>query len=94
MIKNHSHPEKAAIDDEKINDNLILITLTVNGFLKTGIKLTLNDDCSIKSREAFFEELESILNKNKDETVIMALSSIDDQWQSWWAISLKNRFSH
>jgi hypothetical protein len=34
---------------------------------------TINDDCSIKSREAFFEELESVLSKNRDKTVILAM---------------------
>jgi hypothetical protein len=34
MIKNHSHPEKGAIDDEKINDNLILITIDSQWFLE------------------------------------------------------------
>jgi hypothetical protein len=31
-------PERLAIDDEKINDNLRLLQSTVNGFLKIGIK--------------------------------------------------------
>jgi hypothetical protein len=63
MIKNHSHPEKAAIDDEKINDNLRLITVDSQWFLEDWNKTpTINDDCSIKSRE---EELESVLSKTE-----------------------------
>jgi hypothetical protein len=62
------------IDDEKINDKLCLITIDSQWFLEDWDKTpTINDDCTIKTREAFFEELETILNKNKDKTVIMAL---------------------
>jgi hypothetical protein len=62
------------IDDEKINDNLRLITVDSQWFLENWNKTpTLNDDCSIKSREAFFEELESVLSKNRDKTVILAM---------------------
>ncbi|SEA45739.1 Calcineurin-like phosphoesterase [Flavobacterium gillisiae] len=72
--KSFSPRKGCPIDDKKINDNLILITIDSQWFLEDWDKTpTLNDDCSIKSREAFFEELESILNKNKDKTVIMAL---------------------
>jgi hypothetical protein len=62
------------IDDEKINDNLRLITVDSQWFLEDWNKTpTINDDCSIKSREAFFEELESVLSKNRDKTVILAM---------------------
>jgi hypothetical protein len=54
MIKNHSHPKRLPIDDEKINDNLH-ITVDSQWFLEDWNKTpTINDDCSIKSREAFF----------------------------------------
>ena len=33
----------------------------------------INDDCDIKSREAFLEEVESQIKKNRDKTVILAL---------------------
>jgi hypothetical protein len=49
-----------------------ILQSTVNGFLKIGKTPTINDDCSIKSR-AFFEELESVLSKNRDKTVILAM---------------------
>jgi predicted phosphodiesterase len=63
-----------AIDDEKINDALLLITIDSQWFLEDWDNTPiLNDNCAIKSREAFFEELESILSKNKDKTVIIAM---------------------
>ena len=62
------------IDDKKINDNICLITIDSQWFLEDWDKTpTMNEDCSIKTREAFFEEFESILNKNKDKTVILTL---------------------
>ena len=62
------------IDDKKINDKVCLITIDSQWFLEDWNKTpTMNDDCSIKTREAFFEEFESVLNKNKDKTVILAL---------------------
>lgn len=68
-------PRKAcAIDDEKINDFTTLITIDSQWFLEDWDKTpTMNDDCDIKSREAFLEEFESLLTKNKDKTVIVAL---------------------
>lgn len=63
-----------AIDDVEINKNLTLITIDSQWFLEDWDKSpTMNDDCSIKTREAFFDELESILNKNQDKTVVLAL---------------------
>jgi hypothetical protein len=63
-----------AIDDIEINKNLTLVTIDSQWFLEDWDKSpTINDDCSIKTREAFFDELESILNKNQDKTVVLAL---------------------
>jgi len=62
------------IDDKKINDQLCLITIDSEWFLENWNKIpTINDDCSIKTREDFFAEFENILNKNKDKTIIVAL---------------------
>ena len=62
------------IDDLKINDFTTLITIDSQWFLEDWDKTpTINDDCDIKSREGFFEELESLLTKNKEKTVILAL---------------------
>ncbi|WPR70274.1 metallophosphoesterase [Flavobacterium sp. NG2] len=72
--KSFSPRKGCAIDDIKINDNAILITIDSQWFLEDWDKTpTLNDDCDIKTRDAFFEELESLLNKNKDKTVVLAM---------------------
>lgn len=63
-----------AIDDIEINKNLTLVTIDSQWFLEDWDKSpTINDGCSIKTREAFFDELESILHKNQDKTVVLAL---------------------
>ncbi|MFL9831016.1 metallophosphoesterase [Flavobacterium sp. ST-87] len=62
------------IDDKKINDQLCLITIDSQWFLENWDKIpTINDNCTIKTREGFFEELESILNKNQDKTIVIAI---------------------
>jgi hypothetical protein len=68
-------PRKScAIDDIKINDKLTLIAIDSQWFLEDWDEIpTINDNCNIKTREAFFEELESLLNKNQDKIVILAL---------------------
>ncbi len=72
--KSFSPRNACAIDDVKINDFTTLITVDSQWFLEDWNKTPImNDDCDIKSRTAFFEELESILNNNTDKTVILAL---------------------
>lgn len=63
-----------AIDDIKINDEVTLIAVDSQWFLENWDQYpTINDDCDIKTREAFFGELESLLNKNQDKIIILAL---------------------
>lgn len=68
-------PQKnCGIEELKIDKNSTLITIDSQWFLEDWDKYpTINDDCTIKTREAFFEELASLLNKNQDKTVIIAL---------------------
>ncbi|MFV8369270.1 metallophosphoesterase [Flavobacterium sp. LB2R40] len=68
-------PRKSCgIDDVEINKNLIIITIDSQWFLEDWDNSpTINDDCTIKTREAFFIELESLLIKNQDKTVVLAL---------------------
>lgn len=67
--KNH-----CAVEDIKINKNTVLITVDSQWFMEDWEKHPeLNDNCSIKTREAFFEELEDLLNKNQDKIKIIAL---------------------
>ncbi|TRW25139.1 metallophosphoesterase [Flavobacterium zepuense] len=62
------------IDDLEITDNITLITIDSQWFIEDWDNYpTINDDCKIKTRDAMFVELESLLNKNQDKTVILAL---------------------
>jgi hypothetical protein len=73
--KNAFLPGKSCpIDDVKINDSLTLIAIDSQWFIEDWDNYpTINDDCDIKTREGLFTELESLLNKNQDKTVIIAL---------------------
>lgn len=68
-------PRKSCgIEELKIDKNTILITIDTQWFLEDWDKVPgINDDCDIKTREAFFEELESLLNKNQDKIKIIAM---------------------
>ena len=68
-------PKKTcAIDDVKIDSLVTLITIDSQWFLEDWDKIpTINDNCDIKTREDFLSELESLLSKNKDKTVVLAL---------------------
>lgn len=81
FITNYLNDKKAflpqkncGIEDLKIDKNCTLITIDSQWFLEDWDKYpTINDDCTIKTREDFFDELASLLNKNQDKTVIIAL---------------------
>lgn len=81
FITNYLNDKKAflpqkncGLEELKIDKNITLITIDSQWFLEDWDKYpTINDDCSIKTREDFFDELASILNKNQDKTVILAL---------------------
>ncbi|MCD0475353.1 metallophosphoesterase [Flavobacterium sp. EDS] len=68
-------PQKScAIEQLKINKQTTLIVIDSQWFLEDwDDNPTMNDNCDIKTREAFFEELESILNKNREKTVLIAV---------------------
>lgn len=62
------------INDVKIGDNTVMITIDSEWFIEDWDSYpTINDDCTIKTREAMFEELESLLNKNSDKTILLAI---------------------
>jgi predicted nuclease with TOPRIM domain len=62
------------IEDVKIDSTATLITIDSEWFLEDWDKHpTINDNCSIQSREDFFNELESLLNKNQEKTVVLAI---------------------
>ncbi|SHM58283.1 metallophosphoesterase [Flavobacterium chilense] len=68
-------PRKScAIEDVKIDSTTTLVTIDSEWFLEDWDNHpTINDNCDIKTREDFFEELESILNKNQEKTVVLAI---------------------
>ena len=62
------------IDDIKIDSLTTLIAIDSEWFLEDwDDHPTINDNCDIKTRDDFFEELESLLNKNQEKTVILAI---------------------
>lgn len=66
--------KNCAIEDVKINNEITLITIDSQWFLEDwDNNPTINDNCNIKTREAFFGELESLLNKNQDRIVLLAM---------------------
>jgi hypothetical protein len=81
FITNYLNDKKAflpqnncGLEELKIDKNITLITIDSQWFLEDWDKYpTINDNCDIKTREHFFDELASVLNKNQDKTVILAL---------------------
>ncbi|MHC0448192.1 metallophosphoesterase [Flavobacterium sp. 3-218] len=62
------------IEDVKIDSVTTLIAVDSEWFLEDwNNHPTINDNCEIKTREDFFEELESLLNKNQEKTVVLAI---------------------
>lgn len=68
-------PQKnCGIDNLKIDANTLLIIIDSQWFLEDwNLNPTINDDCNIKTREAFFDELSGLLIKNKDKTILLAV---------------------
>lgn len=62
------------INDIDIDNTTVLIVVDSQWFIEDWDNYpTINDDCSIKSREGLFTELESLLNKNQDKTILLAI---------------------
>lgn len=58
----------------KINDDLVLLVIDSQWYLEDWDNYpTINDDCEIKTREAFLDEIKSELNKFQNETIILAI---------------------
>ncbi|WP_111708636.1 metallophosphoesterase [Lutibacter citreus] len=58
----------------EISDETVLIIVDSQWYLEDWDKNpTINDDCDIKSRAAFFDEFESLIKKNESKTVLIAL---------------------
>ena len=73
--KNVFLPENGCpIKEVEINDQILVVAIDTEWYLTNWDKHpTINDDCEIKTREKFFEELESIIKKNAQKTTILAL---------------------
>ncbi|SHJ29708.1 Hemolysin activation/secretion protein [Arenibacter nanhaiticus] len=57
-----------------INKEIVVIAIDTEWYLVNWDKHpTINDDCEIRDREAFFEELESLIKKNSGKTTILAM---------------------
>ncbi|RUT69152.1 metallophosphoesterase [Flavobacterium cupreum] len=62
------------IEDVKIDSTSTLITVDSEWYLENwDHHPTVNDNCDIKTREDFFDELENLLNKNQEKTVVLAI---------------------
>ncbi len=63
-----------AIQKVDIDDKVVVIAIDTEWYLANWDKNpTINDDCEIKDREKFFEELEGLIKKNADKTTLIAL---------------------
>lgn len=63
-----------AINSVEVTDNITVITADSQWYFENWDNYpAINDDCDIKTREAFFLELESLLNKNQNKTVLLAI---------------------
>lgn len=67
-------PKGCGITDVEINDKITLIAIDSQWYIEDWDNYpTINDDCTIKTREDLFKELESRLNKNQDKTIVLAI---------------------
>ncbi len=81
FITNYLNDKKAflpqnscGLEELIIDKNITLITINSQWFLEDWDKNpTVNDNCSIKTREDFFDGLAILLNKNQDKTVLIAM---------------------
>ncbi len=62
------------IEKIEISDDVVVMAIDTEWFLVNWDKHpTINDDCEIKDRGRFFETYESLIKKNLDKTIIVAL---------------------
>jgi hypothetical protein len=63
-----------AIESINLSNDAVLITIDSQWFLENWDNQPyINDDCEIKTRDKFFEEFESLVNKNQNKTIIIAI---------------------
>ncbi|WP_430614956.1 metallophosphoesterase [Flavobacterium sp. JP2137] len=62
------------IERLKISDEVVMLVIDSEWFLQDWNRHPkINEDCTIKTREDFFEELRSQLNKNQNKTIVLAM---------------------
>ncbi|WCM43097.1 metallophosphoesterase [Flavobacterium sp. CBA20B-1] len=73
--KNAFLPKKyEAIDAVEINDQLIIITIDSEWFIQNWDKYpNINEESAVKTREDFFEEFRSLINKNQNKVTVVAI---------------------
>ncbi|MEP3209123.1 MAG: metallophosphoesterase [Maribacter sp.] len=73
--KNPFLPENGCpITQVKVNDKLVIIVIDTEWYLTNWDKHpTMNDNCEIKSRAKFWEEVEGAIKKNRDKTTLIAM---------------------
>lgn len=73
--KNTFQPEDGcSIETIDISDDIVIIAIDTQWYLTNWDKHpTMNDECEIKTRSEFIDELEGELKKNNEKTVILAM---------------------
>lgn len=62
------------IESINLSNDAVLITIDSQWYLEDWDNQPyINDDCEIKTRDKFFEEFESLINKNQNKTTIIAI---------------------
>lgn len=62
------------IETIEISDDIIVVALDTEWYMVNWDRHpTINDDCEIKDRHKFFEELEGIIKKNASKTILLAM---------------------
>ena len=73
--KNTFQPENGCpIEDIDVGDSIKLIIIDTQWYLENwNDNPTINDECEIKTRDRFFEELEGELKKAQNKTIVLAM---------------------
>lgn len=73
--KNTFQPENGCpLEDIDIGDDIKLIIIDTQWYLENwNNNPTINDECEIKTRDRFFEELEGELKKAQNKTIVIAM---------------------
>ncbi|KAG1651624.1 hypothetical protein GQR58_026849 [Nymphon striatum] len=69
-----NHDWYAEVEKIEVNDDVVIIAVDTEWYLTNWDKHpNMNDDCEIKDREKFFEEMEGLIKKGANKTTIIAL---------------------